>query len=743
MQASSVRLEELLGGNSSPFFIPPFQRSYAWEKPELGRFFDDVKKLLDSELSGKEPKLQHFFGTLVVKSELEGFRNKIIIVDGQQRITTSLILLIAIRDTIANEEEKRHINTRYLQSTESKYPYGIKLKQVTADWDSYKAIMQGENAPKGLITNAYNYFCRRLKSLLSEGYEVSISDFLEVYRRINLAYISLEDNPWKGEDPQIIFETLNSLGRPLTLADLIRNYILLGLNSEKQSEVYDTIWFPDIEERLTGKETSNYFRDFCQYKLSVRLPVVSDNNTKELYAIFKEKVASQYDDTDNLILEVSRVADLYRAIVDIDYTPDLTDDVNFDRQVKRLLVDIFHQIKSDPFKPFVLGLLVSHQGYEQGPSLCDGTLLSALKIIKTYLVRRRVCDLSSGENMSIPLLSQYIPKLVSGEKSMLDLLIDQPYNLRMPNDTEVSNRLKTIPFYKEVQKYAKFILGEMETYRSKVAVDYRDKNVTIEHIMPQVLTENWRNELGEDYEEVQKNLVHNIGNLILTEFNTEIGNKPFPVKKNKLESSSLGYRLDIIGLPRWDQTAILSHQAKMIDLFLSTFHLPDDYREANNWNEKKIDNNVITLDEIDNDLELSVKGTKPTTILIGGKVYHADNWKNLLFVTLKFLMNSYQDIYNKLVDDYNTPLKQGKAPDVINWKDERLYDGIPSFGTRYALVDGTRIVDIDSKYIGDKRLIFNHGKAAWKIVTTIAAFLDYFHVDRSKVVITYRRDKED
>lgn len=740
MRVESKNVRELLMGNTSPFFIPPFQRSYAWGKPELSRFFHDITRLLESELSGKEPKLQHFFGTLVVKREYQSLdKDIIIVVDGQQRITTTLLFLLALRDTFPmSDDEREGTDQAFFYSSDSKYEEKIKLKQVTADWDCYKAIVTGKKAPSGLITNAYTYFCRELKALMQRVPRLETVHFVSILERINLAVINLENDPYKGEDPQIIFETLNSLGRPLTLSDLIRNYILLGLNSEEQTEAYEQCWFPMIEEKLTRKETSNYLRDFTQYKLSEYLVTASDSNAKQLYSIFKERVASEYEDKQLLILEISEVAHYYLAIVDPDYTPRLTEDKRFNKEVKDLLIDIFQGIKSDPFKSFVMGLLISHQGINGKKKLSDDALLNTLRMIKTYLIRRRVCDLTSGENKNMPLLTKYIPEIANGETDFLQIIKQLPYFLRMPNDKEIRSTLETLPFYNELRNYSKLILGDMEKKRSKVSVDYRDPLITIEHIMPQKLTTIWEQELGEDHQEVHSKYLHNIGNLILTEYNMEISNRSFETKKQKLGESALSYRLDIISVERWDEQAILKHQEQMIQSFLNAYELPDEYKIANNWNERIEDNEIRKFSITDSDAKSFVKFRQPESVTIEGKVYKENRWNHLYFAILQHLKRNYPNQYEVLVNDLTTHLKQGKNPSVINWKDEELYPEIPSFNTRYALVDGTVLKKIPNNYSGDKRLVFYHNRSAEKMIEGINEMFEYFHVDGDEVIITLK-----
>lgn len=740
MKVESKNVRELLMGNSSPFFIPSFQRSYAWGKPELSRFFNDITRLLESELSGKEPKLQHFFGTLVVKDELQGMGKVItIVVDGQQRITTTLLFLLALRDTFPmSEEEREDADQAFFYSSDSKYEEKIKLKQVTADWDCYKAIVTGKKAPSGLITNAYTYFCRELKALMQRVPRLETVHFVSILERINLAVINLENDPYKGEDPQIIFETLNSLGRPLTLSDLIRNYILLGLNSDKQTKAYEECWFPMIEEKLTRKETSNYLRDFTQYKLSESLVTASDSNAKQLYSIFKERVASEYEDKQLLILEISEVAHYYLAIVDPDYTPRLTEDKRFNKEVKDLLIDIFQGIKSDPFKSFVMGLLISHQEINGKKKLSDDALLNTLRMIKTYLIRRRVCDLTSGENKNMPLLTKYIPEIASGETDFLQIIKQLPYFLRMPNDKEIRGTLKTLSFYNELRNYSKLILGDMEKKRTKVPVDYRDPLITIEHIMPQKLTTSWEHELGEDHQEVHSKYLHNIGNLILTEYNMEISNRSFETKKQKLRESALSYRLDIISVERWDEQAILKHQEQMIQLFLNAYELPGEYQFTNNWNERIEDNEISRISPTDPDATKIVPFRKPESIMIENDLYKEGTWKGIYFTVVMHLKRNYPNQYEELVRDLTTHLKQGKAPSVINWKNEELYPEIPRFNTRYALVDGTILKKIPSNYSGDKRLVFYHNRSADKMIEAINEMLEYFYVDGDEVIITLK-----
>lgn len=304
MKTESHSIYDVLAKNATSFFIPPFQRAYAWGRPEIKRFFTDILRIIKSELDPHQrDKLEHFFGTLVIKEESSGFAHKSIIVDGQQRITTTLLYLLALRDLESDPKKQDFITQTYLTNNSSTFQEKIKLKPVTQDWEAYRALVNRTQPVPGIITNAYRF----LKSLIDESKKSSPKIHFEHYitalRRMNVAVIFLDERPFKGEDPQIIFETLNSLGKPLSLSDLVRNFILLNMESKNQSDIYENIWHPKIEKVLK-ENTSEFFRDYLQYKTSTPLKVVSDANTKELYHQFKNFVEQNFTNQNDFINDI-------------------------------------------------------------------------------------------------------------------------------------------------------------------------------------------------------------------------------------------------------------------------------------------------------------------------------------------------------------------------------------------------------------------------------------------------------
>lgn len=733
MKTESHSINDVLAKNATSFFIPPFQRAYAWGKPEIERYFSDVTRIIDSELDAThQDKLEHFFGTLVIKEEKAGFANKSVIVDGQQRLTTTLLFLIALRDSETDSKKVEFINQNYLTNNSSTFQDKIKLKQVTKDWDSYKALVNGQEPNPGVIGIAYELFKKFIREKKTTNSEVSLEDYITAIRRMNVAVIFLDERPFKGEDPQIIFETLNSLGKPLSLSDLVRNFVLLKMDSESQSHIYEKVWHPKIEE-VFNNNSSKFFRDYLQFKKSLSLKVVSDNNTKELYQQFKDFVDNRFEKHNDFIDDIVQYVKCYKWIITEIVNDIISRDSGNDKVIKELLRIIFHDIKSEAFKPLVLGLLKHHQYDVNGLRMSDESLINTLKSIRTYLIRRRILGLTQGENKNIVTLCKRIPEIVNGKTSMLELLTNMIYRLRLPNDTELRLSLKTMNFYKGLNKYSKLILGKIEENNTKVAVDFRNKKVTIEHIMPQKIEDNWKNELGENYEEIHKTYLHNIGNLILTEFNSEIGNKSFQDKKAKLNTSSLNYRLEIVNQDYWNEQSIIEHQNKMINWLLETFPLPEDLKESSNWNTQLVEKSTFSPLELDSG-EMA-EGNKPQELQIDNKVIKVNSWQDVLLKFLNqlktnpkfdfdFILENQLDLFSR----EETILKWGALKDLI--------DANFDHSNRYKTLDGK--VWNKVKDLSDDLLFVHINISASRCIIRIARIMEKFNIPKEDVIIQLR-----
>ncbi|MGQ9864488.1 MAG: DUF262 domain-containing protein [Bacteroidia bacterium] len=643
MQTESKSVYDILSINAT-FFIPPFQRPYVWEKEQIDRFFSDVVRIIQSEHNKAEiDKQEHFLGTIVLRQESRGFDIRYHIIDGQQRLTTALLLLIALRDETDDPNARDYINDVLLKHPKSPFEHKIKLKQVTMDWEAYKALVEGQHLPPGKLTESYRLF----QKFTRQHPDWHVDDYLTALRRMNLAIIFLDERPHKGEDPQIIFETLNSLGKPLMLSDLIRNYVLLRLRSEDQTRHYEQTWYPQVEESL-GEKASFFFRDYLQYKTATYLKAVNDENTKVLYADFK-KYFDKESDPEALLRDLTKYVPLYLAILEPDKIEllGLSPNPKADKEIRELLRNIFHDIGAEAFKPLVLGLLDYYKYKPHGLSLTEEELIQNLQIIRTYLIRRRVLRLTQGENMGIVPLVKRLKDIAAQNTNLWHILTHLPYAIRLPNDNEVREALAKLNFYEELKSYAKFILGKIEEHNSKVSIDFRSNKITVEHIMPRQLNEEWRNELGPEWKRIHETYLHNIGNLILTEFNSEMGNASFKLKKERLRESNLGYRHEILTLPKWDENAILAHQDKMIRDFLETFPLPEAYKTRPNYINYKETRYIFS--PCDDDAPILAKGNRPHEILLGGSAIPANDWRDVFVAVLRHVKTHFPDQFSYLV----------------------------------------------------------------------------------------------
>lgn len=730
MKTESHSINDVLAKNATSFFIPPFQRAYAWGRPEIERYFSDISRIIESELDDKQhDKLEHFFGTVVIKEEKAGFANKSVVVDGQQRLTTTLLFLIALRDSETDQFKKDFINQNYLTNNASSFQDKIKLKQVTKDWDSYRALVNKTEPNPGVISIAYDL----LKKLINEkkrlNSQVGFEQYIIAIQRMNVAVIFLDERPFKGEDPQIIFETLNSLGKPLTLSDLVRNFVLLNMESDKQSDIYEKIWHPKIEEVLY-ENTSKFFRDYLQYKTASSLKVVSDNNTKELYQQFKDFVDSDFDSHSDFIKDIVRFVKCYKWIITEVVNDTISSNNSNDRIIKELLRNIFHDIKAEAFKPFVLGLLEYHQYTVNNIKLSDETLISTLQTIRTYLIRRRILGLTQGENKNIVTLSKRIESISNGTVSMLELLTTMFYRLRLPNDNEMKSTLTSMNFYEGLKQYSKLILGKIEEHNTKVAVDFRNKKVTIEHIMPQTLEDSWKVELGEHFSEIHKTYLHNIGNLILTEFNSEIGNKSFEEKKRKLATSSLNYRLDVINRNTWNEDSIKEHQTNMVKWFLSTFPLPEEFKEKANWNTQKIEN--TSFSPLDSDAGEMAEGNKPVELLINDDVIKVKTWQDVFIRFLKYLKDNPAYDFEFILDNQTELFRRDET--IIKWSSlKELIDAKVDLSSRFKTFNG-KVWDKE-KELNDDLLFAHINISASACMTRIGNVMQKFNMAENSVEI--------
>jgi len=579
MQADPTYLLKSLSNNDVTFFIPPYQRNYEWSLETCKVFLKDVVKTARDNREGRIS--EHFFGSVVYVVEQVGFGvpDRFILTDGQQRITTSMLFLMALRDSIQDEDLSAQIQSRYLENERAgeDTEYKIKLKQVETDWESYKQLALGLEVPKELTNSSvyqnYQFFKNQLVAMEDEErkslLELGLSKF-------SIIAIQLEPDRNHWEHPQEIFESMNSLGKPLSLADLVRNYLLMGKDSSEQERLYKSFWM-SLEKRLPGL-LSEFIRDWMQADRNESLKVAEESNFKELYSEFKK--TSENREAKDLFADFVDFSNAYSIVSGLSSSSN--------KKIDELLFDL-QLIGLRPARSFISQII---QQWRQ-QTVDDAGAAAILTALRTYLIRRRILGLSTGENQLFPTFGKHVSRIVEAKdpsQAMFEVLSGSAYAQRLPNDDEVTAGLERMNFYNwgRSRNYPRLLLALLEQNLTKSRPVWDDSALQLEHIMPQSLNLEWQSELGDDYERVHQEWLHNLGNITLIRHNQELGNSPFEDKKIVYrENSGLqSTQLYVLDRETWDEEAILRRRDKLAELMVSeVLPVPEKMRHGSNWNQ--------------------------------------------------------------------------------------------------------------------------------------------------------------
>ncbi|AMY18056.1 MULTISPECIES: DUF262 domain-containing protein [Nocardiaceae] len=587
MKANPSYLLDSLSNNDVTFYIPPYQRNYEWSMDNCRVLLADVVKVASANSAKRNT--EHFFGSIVYVVEEVGFGipAKYVLTDGQQRITTTMLLLMALRDCIDDTNYKAEIQRRYLENdrADNSVEYKIKLKQVETDWEAYKLLVLGRDVPEGSKNSSvfqnYTFFKKALESVGDSERKSLLEKGL---MKFSIIAIQLEPdrNPW--ENPQEIFESMNSLGKPLSLADLVRNYLLMGKNTSQQSVLYNDYWLA-LENQLPGK-LSEFIRDWMQADQHRSFKVAREANYKELYGAFKEIARER--NAEVLFQSFVEFAHPYSVVCGLQESGV--------KEIDKLISDL-NVIGIAPAYSYIAQLLLR---WDAG-RLSSPDLAAVLTGIRTYLLRRRVLGITQAENKFYPVLGKRLGELADSEDKTATLfaqLSSQEYALRLPNDDEMISRLRTLNFYNlgRSRNYPRLLLCMAEEHLTKSRPSWDDPVLQLEHIMPQKLNEAWRTMLGNDAERVHQEFVNNVGNITLIRHNQELGNKAFS-EKIAVYASRSGLQVAqnmILDRKTWDEEAILRRQDFIIDMIVSRLlEVPSSFRRASNWSKDERDAGVF------------------------------------------------------------------------------------------------------------------------------------------------------
>ena len=608
------------------FKIPVFQRNYSWTIDNCSQLFLDIENIL---ISGKE----HFIGTIVYKRFEDGIISSHLVVDGQQRLTTIQLLVKAMCDIEENTFNKKILKNKILENEGAPNDKKFKLIPIAFDSDIYNKLMNMENFDEDLFTieekntviyRNYNY----LKQKLIEN-KITSNQVIYILSKLVIVTIFLIN-----ESPQEIFESLNSTGLGLSNADLLRNYLLMPLNYEKQKELYTKYWLK-IEQMIGSDKMEQYLIYYLIFKRKTDsisfLSKKSRINDSNLYISFKKYIEENKIDFECLFKDMYEYAKYYKRFTYCD--------IRTKDKIDKKLYDIFYTLNTFP----ATILLLKYFDMFNKNEITEKDLLSILDICISYIFRVRICTNKSVSN-------QFFASVLSSINGK-DNIIDQTWEAfnkgkgryAFPSDNDFKNCLINKNLYQTLKSVGcRYLLFNIEKYENKEVPSIDE--ASIEHIMPQNLSSEWESYLNDlDALNCREELLHTLGNLTLSHssINSELSDNLFDDKKEIYGKSNYTFTRNLKDYIKWTNVEILSRANELADIAIKIWELPSKY-------------NAIKLSTSDfhyfSENHADFDGSKPYLLVIKDKKYNVKYWKNLLELVVKFLYEEYPEIIKECRD---------------------------------------------------------------------------------------------
>jgi len=537
MKAGEKSLVKYLDGNDQEFIIPVFQRRYDWRTEQCKRLWEDLLQVIDNNYK------THFFGSIVSVVTTSPKLTEYLIIDGQQRITTISLIMAAICNLVKDgklSDDKGLVEKIYNEYLIDPYQQGdskFRLKLITQDREVYNRIidmdMDGIPEDSNVRIN-YDYF---VGQILKNQNKYSVDQLFGAIRSLFIVDIQLTQGE---DDPQLIFESLNSTGLALSEADKIRNLVLMNLPIKQQTEYYSKYWQKiEANTSIDKNSVSDYVRDFLTMKLR-RIP-----RADRVYFEFKDYSQSGEIELGNLLCEMLKYSRYYHMILTAEHThPGI-------QKALKMLLTLDNRVTF----PYLLELF---DDFDNEVFAADQMLL-VLRFMESFLFRRTICSVPTNAlNKYFASLEKDIRRYPEWKTKYAEVLFyiasKRHSSSRYPSDEEFLQELVTRDIYHMQARNKVYLLEELENYDEREIVDVssllKNGELTIEHIMPQTLTTIWENTLGNDFLAIHMELLHTLGNLTLSAYNSTYSNRPFLEKKEMPK----GFRESKLTLNKYVQT---------------------------------------------------------------------------------------------------------------------------------------------------------------------------------------------
>ncbi|PUD88132.1 hypothetical protein C2R46_00325 [Helicobacter pylori] len=555
MKADATTLLRFFEENqNNQFVIPIYQRLYSWKKEQCEQLWDDIIKI-----GGNDKMNGHFIGSILyVRDGITHSNNPLLIIDGQQRLTTITLLFIALRDHLNDEDELLEKFSRkkiegYLINSNKDGDKKFRLILSESDKDTLLSLIDENrrkpSEPSSKIVENFKLF----EKWISENTD-KLETIFKGLEKLMIVWIALD----KGkDDPQLIFESMNSKGIELTQADLIRNYIIMETETEeKQKNFYNQYWRA-MEEDF--KQNEKLFDRFVRHYLTIKTGKIP--NEKRVYKAFKHYQQKEGIEIEDLLKDLQKYCGFFCQIV---FKKEKDKDLN---KALSFLVDL----ERDVVYPLLLEL---YSDYSDGV-LSKQDFSPIIALTESYLCRRAVCGLGTNSlNKVFPSFTKKIDKNQYLESMKAHFLLLETTTGKFPKDSDFRDSLITKELPKK-KKEIRYFLERLENFDTKEPVN--TQKCSIEHIMPQTLTEEWERDLGENFQAIHDKYLHTIGNLTLTGYNEKYSNKSFQEKRGMekgFKQSSLKLNQSLKNLESFGEKEIEKRANDLADWALKIWTYP-------------------------------------------------------------------------------------------------------------------------------------------------------------------------
>ena len=558
MKASERKITKLFSESDTVFSIPVYQRDYNWQEKQCQRLFKDILQ------TGKNEKVSSYFlGSIVyIHDGIYGVGEKEFhVIDGQQRMTTLTLLFLAIyfklKGTILAKDADKIYNQYVVNPYSEKE---IKLKLLPPEENLYILNKISHNKfneleafqDRNMLKN-YLFFEKELENL-------SFDDMKHLSNGIEkLIYIDIALEKGK-DDPQKIFESLNSTGLDLSQGDLIRNYILMDLERGEQNRIYKEIWIP-IENNCKvsdGSEITSYVSDFIRDYLTLKTEKISSKpKVFETFKAYYEK------ENDEKLEDMKKYSEAYSYII----KPILEKDKDIQREL-----DYLKSLDKTVINTFLIGVLKDYKDN----ILEKDELVNMLILLQSYLWRRYITEKPTN---ALNKIFQGMYGKISRSGNYYENLVDVLMAEDFPTDEELESALKLKNVYKDKEKL-NYVFKKLENYNHNELIDFENEKITIEHIFPQKPNKAWKENYSDNELEQMISFKDTISNLTLTGSNSNLSNKAFHEKRDDevhdYRNSKLYMNKYLGRLEEWNLLSMEARFESLYDDIIKIWKRPED-----------------------------------------------------------------------------------------------------------------------------------------------------------------------